>query len=71
MYAQKQEPPLPIAFSVNDAARYSGLSRTRLYAYMADGTLQSILVGGRRMFLRASIDEFFARLCTPEPNNEA
>ena len=61
----------PLALSVNDAARYSGLSRTRLYTYMADGTLQSFLIGGRRMIYRAAIDELFAQFCTPPtPSND-
>ena len=53
---------LPAAFTVSDAVKYSGLSRSRLYELMKAGELQSFQVGGRRMILREAVDRFFARI---------
>lgn len=52
----------PAAFSVADAVRYTGLSRSRLYELIRDGQIASFNVGGRRMFLRSALDAFFAKL---------
>jgi predicted DNA-binding transcriptional regulator AlpA len=51
---------LPIAFKLQDAAVYSGLSRSRLYSLMKTGEVESFLIGGRRMIARSAIDAFFA-----------
>lgn len=53
---------LPAAFTVSGAVSYSGLSRSRLYELMRDGEIASFHVGGRRMILRQTLDQFFARL---------
>lgn len=52
----------PIAFTIPDAAAYSGLSRSRLYALMKSRELPSLLIGGRRMIRRDAVDAFFASL---------
>jgi len=52
----------PAAFTVANAVRYSGLSRSRLYELMRDGEILSFHVGGRRMILREALDQFFAKL---------
>ena len=53
------EPIIPIAFTVPDAVRYSGLSRSRIYVLIQTGVLQSLQVGGRRMIRRDVLDGFF------------
>jgi predicted DNA-binding transcriptional regulator AlpA len=53
---------VPIALSVPNAVRYSGVSRTRIYALMRSGELSSFLLGGRRMMLTESIDAFIHKL---------
>jgi excisionase family DNA binding protein len=40
----------------NEAIRISGIGRTRLYELMADGTLKSIKLGGKRLISYASIE---------------
>lgn len=39
----------PLAYRINDAARVAGLGRTKIYQLIADGRLQAIRVGGRRL----------------------
>lgn len=52
----------PLAFSIADAVRYSGLSRSRLYELIRTGELASFTVGGRRMIYRDAVIAFFAKL---------
>jgi excisionase family DNA binding protein len=49
----------PIALRINDAARVSGLGRTKLYELMGAGDLPSVKVGGRRLILRADLARLF------------
>jgi excisionase family DNA binding protein len=56
------EPIQPIAFTVTDAVRYSGLSRSRLYVLIQSGDLPSFQVGGRRMIRRDALDSFFEKI---------
>jgi len=51
----------PAAFPVPMAVTYSGLSRTKLYALMGEGEIEAVKVGKRRLVLRQSIDDFYAR----------
>jgi excisionase family DNA binding protein len=44
------------AYRVDDAAKAYGLSRTTLYKLMAEGRLQSVQVGRRRLVLRDSLE---------------
>lgn len=55
------EPIQPIAFTIPDAVAYSGLSRSRLYNLIKDGSLESLQIGGRRMIRRDSLDALFAK----------
>jgi excisionase family DNA binding protein len=48
------------AYHVDDAAKAYGLSRTTLYKLMAEGRLQSVLVGRRRLILRDSLESLLA-----------
>jgi excisionase family DNA binding protein len=62
MHGATQISPLqPVALKLQDAAAYSGLSRSRLYNLMKTGEVSSFLVGGRRMIARTAIDAFFAQ----------
>lgn len=51
----------PLSFGVTDAARYVGMSRTRLYELIGSGDLRSLRVGGRRLILRTDLEAFIAR----------
>jgi len=46
----------PIWVTPSEAIRISGIGRTRLYELMANGTLQSIKMGGKRLISFASIE---------------
>lgn len=45
----------PMACSLADAAKASGLSRETLYRRINDGALDSVRVGGRRLIKVASL----------------
>lgn len=45
----------PIAISIHDAERVSGISRRTLYDLMRDGAIQSRKVGRRRLVLVRSL----------------
>jgi excisionase family DNA binding protein len=57
-----EETVVPLAFNVKRAAHYTGMSRSKLYEFIADGQLKSFLVGGRRMFLQDDLLRFVLRL---------
>jgi excisionase family DNA binding protein len=43
-----------VSCTVRDAAQVTGISRTRIYELLADGTLAGTVVGGRRLvFVRS------------------
>ena len=50
----------PIAVTVADAVRMSGLSRSTIYRLMAGGVLDSRMVAGRRLVMFASLNGLFA-----------
>lgn len=52
----------PIAVTVKDATRMSGLGRTKLYELLGTGVLKSRRIGTRRLILVSSIE----RLLTEE-----
>jgi excisionase family DNA binding protein len=56
------QPVQPTAFTIQGAAHYSGLSRSRLYSLMQSGEIASLRVGGRRMIRRDALDAFFDQL---------
>jgi hypothetical protein len=58
---QPRGPPLPptvaIAYSVADAVKVSGLSRSSIYNLIGEGKLRSALVAGRRLIPAAALCE--------------
>ena len=48
-----------MAFQIPEAAAASGLSRSKLYVEIKEGRLRSVLVGGRRLILKADLESFF------------
>jgi hypothetical protein len=45
-------PPLqPLAYTINDATKVSGLGRSSIYKLIGEGKLRSVLVAGRRLIL--------------------
>ncbi|WP_406854379.1 helix-turn-helix domain-containing protein [Alsobacter sp. KACC 23698] len=50
----------PFAFRINDAVRYSGLSRSTLYSLESRGELRMIKAAGRRLILRSDLEAFLA-----------
>ena len=64
----RPEPGLPaerLAYSVNEAARLTGLSRDLLYDEMRRGNLDYIKVGRRRLITRQHLERFLG--ITPRP----
>jgi len=49
----------PVAFTIPDAANYSGLSRSRIYLLIQSDELPSLKIGGRRMIRRDALDALF------------
>lgn len=49
-----------LAYRIDEAVKASGLGRSFLYERMADGSLKSIKIGGRRLILR---DDLLRFLC--------
>ena len=66
-----REPNLPaerLAYSVNEAARLTGLSRDLLYDEMRRGNLDYIKVGRRRLITRQHLEQFLG-ITPPEPTS--
>jgi excisionase family DNA binding protein len=57
-----------LAYSVNEAARLTGLSRDLLYDEMRRGNLGYIKVGRRRLITRQHLERFLGITPTPEPS---
>ncbi len=53
-----QEEANKIAYRIDEAVKATGLGRTFLYERIADGTLKSIKVGGRRLIMREDLMRF-------------
>ena len=57
-----QEKPDPsaerLAYSVNEAARLTGLSRDLLYDQMRRGNLRYVKIGRRRLITRQHLEQF-------------
>lgn len=49
-----------LAYRIDEAVKASGLGRSFLYERMADGSLKSIKIGGRRLILK---DDLLRFLC--------
>jgi excisionase family DNA binding protein len=58
----RAEPPPPISVSVQQAAAMIGLSRSKLYEYIAAGQLKSRAAGRRRVILVDDLRRFVAEL---------
>lgn len=48
----------PYALTIDNAARFSGLSRSRIYELMGAGDLKSFKVGNRRMIMLNDMKAF-------------
>lgn len=48
----------PYALTIDNAARFSGLSRSRIYELMGAGDLKSFKVGNRRMIMLDDMKAF-------------
>ena len=53
---------LPAALPIPAAVRYSGLTRSRIYSCLKDGSLRAVKAGRRTLVLRKSIDELLGAL---------
>jgi excisionase family DNA binding protein len=51
----------PIAVRIPDAARCSGLGKSTLYALIARGQLESVMVGRRRLVLYSSLQKLLLK----------
>lgn len=47
----------PLALSIEQAGRYTGLSRSSLYRLIGSGKLESLKLSGRRLIRRDALDE--------------
>jgi excisionase family DNA binding protein len=54
-------PPLPVAMTVLDAARYCGLSKSSLYEALARGDIAGVRAGRRTLILTASLCQHIER----------
>ena len=53
---------MQLSFSVDEAAKSTGLGRTRLYDAINDGVLRAKKFGKRTIVLRDDLEEFLSRL---------
>jgi excisionase family DNA binding protein len=70
--AEEPEPGLSagrLAYSVDEAARLTGLSRDLLYKQMRQGNLDYLKIGRRRLITRRHLEHFLA--ITPRPGPSA
>jgi excisionase family DNA binding protein len=52
----RREPLKPVSVTINDACKITGLGRTKVYELIAQGTLESVAIGRRRLVLYAAIE---------------
>jgi len=52
----------PIALSINDAVRISGIGRTKLYALISGGSLKARKLGKRTLILTEDLDKLLNSL---------
>jgi excisionase family DNA binding protein len=55
-------PPAKLALSVSEAVRISGISRSMLYRYIADGVLPVRKAGSRSLILASDLKKFLLDL---------
>ena len=53
------------AYSVLDPAQYLGVSRSQVYRLLADGSLDSLKIGSRRLIRRDAMDALLERSAAP------
>jgi excisionase family DNA binding protein len=46
------------ALHMNEATQYAGIGRTRIYAEIRAGRIETMTVGKRRLVFRESLDKF-------------
>jgi excisionase family DNA binding protein len=51
-----------LAFSIEQAAKLSGIGRTRLYQEISDGRLEARKAGKRTLITRTALERFIASL---------
>lgn len=56
-----------IALRIDEASHASGISRSQLYAEMAEGRLRSVKVAGRRLILRDDLMAFLGSGSSASP----
>jgi len=49
-------PVKPITVTIENATKYSGIGRTKLYELIGNGTIKTITVGRRRLVVYASLE---------------
>lgn len=54
-----KEPPAPLLYGINDAARALGIGRSNVYRMIHDGTLEARRLGGR-IVIPADVVKAFA-----------
>jgi excisionase family DNA binding protein len=62
-----QPPTERLAYSVDEAARLTGLSRDLLYDQMRHGHLAYLKVGRRRLITRQHLEQFLTITATAQP----
>ena len=60
--------PDQLLYSVGDAAQALGVSRSTVYALVADGSLPSVRVRSARRITRSALEAFVAGLPDIEPS---
>ncbi|MGI4795064.1 MAG: helix-turn-helix domain-containing protein [Janthinobacterium lividum] len=50
--------PTPLAYTIPDAVRASGIARTRIYALIAEGALESRKAGRRTLITANSLNRY-------------
>ena len=63
----------PISYTIPDAVKASGISRTRLYALMGDGSIPAVKLGKRVLIPAAQLAAYVASLppATIRPQRKA
>lgn len=61
----------PLLVNPEEAARVLGIGRTRTYALIASGELQSVKLGRARRIPRTALEDYVARLVAEQNGPEA
>lgn len=61
----------PISYTVEEAAKLTGLGRTRLYKELKDGRIKALKLGRRTLIPHVSLEDWLNNLETyPTPNKQ-